>query len=136
MVKVYLLNSTWSRWGNQFSLESTDTIVVEHHKANITTWHSDFSFVRPKWGIYRSLKDKHKIKNQEDRVYMNNFTVRKWKTNEVKTKRLPHLSLFCRNILKRLFSFAPFLHRSSLLWPESPLPTTELKSVLNQKYLF
>ena len=68
-----------------FSLESMDgTIVVEHHKANITTWHSDFSFVRPKWGIYRSLKDMHKIKNQEDRVYMNNFSVRKWKTNEGK----------------------------------------------------
>jgi hypothetical protein len=47
---------------------------------NLMTWHPDFSFVRPKWGIYRSLKEKQNIRNKEDRVYLNDFTVRKWKT--------------------------------------------------------
>ena len=64
-----------------FSLRSTDgTLSAEHRMTNLMTWHPDFSFVRPKWGIYRSLQEKEKIKNEEDRVYMNDFTVRKWKT--------------------------------------------------------
>ena len=64
-----------------FSLQSTDgTLSAEHSMTNLMTWYPDFYFVRPKWGIYRSLKEKEKIKNEEDRVYMNNFTIRKWKT--------------------------------------------------------
>ena len=64
-----------------FSIQSTDgTLSAEHRMTNLMTWHPDFSFVRPKWGIYRSLKEKENIRNKEDRVYLNDFTVRKWKT--------------------------------------------------------
>ena len=64
-----------------FLIQSMDgTFSAEHSMTNLRTWHPDFSFVRPKWGIYRSLREKEKIKNEEDRVYLNNFTIRKWKT--------------------------------------------------------
>ena len=43
----------------------------------LVTWKPDYSFVRPKWGIYRSLVDKENIPNEEDEVRMTNFTIQK-----------------------------------------------------------
>jgi hypothetical protein len=41
------------------------------------TWRDGFEFVRPKWGIYRSLaKEKNKL-NPQDQILMNNFSIRK-----------------------------------------------------------
>ena len=63
-----------------FSIKSLDgSITSSHRVTDFPSWNSNFIFVRPKWGIYRSLRDKHKIKNEEDRIYMNNFLIRKLK---------------------------------------------------------
>jgi len=44
---------------------------------NVQTWRNGFEFVRPKWGIYRSLaKEKNKL-NPQDQIWMNNFSIRK-----------------------------------------------------------
>ena len=43
----------------------------------LVTWKPDYSFVRPKWGIYRSLVNKENITNEEDEVRMTNFTIQK-----------------------------------------------------------
>ena len=43
----------------------------------LITWQPDYSFVRPKWGIYRSLVNKENIPNEEDEVRMTNFTIQK-----------------------------------------------------------
>ena len=43
----------------------------------LVTWQPDYSFVRPKWGIYRSLVNKENIPNEEDEVRMTNFTIQK-----------------------------------------------------------
>lgn len=43
----------------------------------LVTWRADYSFVRPKWGIYRSLVNKENIPNEEDEVRMTNFTIQK-----------------------------------------------------------
>jgi hypothetical protein len=41
----------------------------------IDTWRHGSDFVRPKWGIYRSLEDKNSIKSQEDIVSFTSFRV-------------------------------------------------------------
>lgn len=43
----------------------------------LVTWQPDYSFIRPKWGIYRSLVNKENIPNEEDEVRMTNFTIQK-----------------------------------------------------------
>jgi hypothetical protein len=39
------------------------------------TWQKDFSFVRPKWGIYRSLVMDRKKMNQEDKVFISRLMI-------------------------------------------------------------
>ena len=80
-LRIKCITSQAEKGEIHFSIQSTDgTVSAQHRIENLMTWDSDFSFVRPKWGIYRSLREKDRIRNEEDRVYMNNFTVRKWKT--------------------------------------------------------
>ena len=43
----------------------------------LVTWQPDYSFVRPKCGIYRSLVIKENIPNEEDEARMTNFTIQK-----------------------------------------------------------
>jgi hypothetical protein len=52
-------------------------INLKKHLNNLETWRNGFEFVRPKWGIYRSLaKEKNKL-NPQDQIWMNNFSIRK-----------------------------------------------------------
>ena len=78
--------SNYSKNGSiHFSIRSMDgKINLKKQLNNLETWRDGFEFVRPKWGIYRSLaKEKDKL-NPKDHIWMNNFSVRKWKTDESK----------------------------------------------------
>lgn len=78
--------SNYSKNGSiHFSIRSMDgEINLKKQLNNLETWRDGFEFVRPKWGIYRSLaKEKEKL-NLKDHIWMNNFSVRKWKTDESK----------------------------------------------------
>ena len=78
--------SNYSKNGSiDFSIRSMDgEINLKKQLNNLETWRDGFEFVRPKWGIYRSLaKEKNKL-NPQDQIWMNNFSIRKWKTDESK----------------------------------------------------
>ena len=78
--------SNYSKNGSiHFSIRSMDgEINLKKQLNNLETWRDGFEFVRPKWGIYRSLaKEKNKL-NPQDQIWMNNFSIRKWKTDESK----------------------------------------------------
>ena len=61
-----------------FSIRSLEsTMNIKKKLKNVQTWRNGFEFVRPKWGIYRSLaKEKNKL-NPQDQIWMNNFSIRK-----------------------------------------------------------
>ena len=62
----------------RFSVTSSDKdIRFGREIPGLVTWRPDYSFVRPKWGIYRSLVNKEDIPNEEDEVRMTNFTIQK-----------------------------------------------------------
>jgi hypothetical protein len=61
-----------------FSVTSSDKAIRFGRKIpGLVTWRPDYSFVRPKWGIYRSSVNKEAIPNEEDKVRMTNFTIQK-----------------------------------------------------------
>lgn len=73
-------------YGNQGKL-NFDLIELESGKAifsytndNIDMWRGteNHHFVRPKWGIYRSLKSKHMLRDQEEQVSFADFEVAKY----------------------------------------------------------
>lgn len=53
--------------------------IMSFSSDNIDVWRGteDEHFVRPKWGIYRSLKTKHMLREQEEQVSFADFVVRK-----------------------------------------------------------
>ena len=62
-----------------FSLRSLDNkINFKHEMDPFNSWRTSYSFVRPKWGIYRSLINRNSIINEEDKVFMDNFFIQKW----------------------------------------------------------
>ena len=71
--------SKYSQKGSiHFSVRSMDgEIKLKKQLNNLETWRDGFEFVRPKWGIYRSLaKEKNKL-NPQDQIWLNNFSIRK-----------------------------------------------------------
>ena len=61
-----------------FSVRSTDgSIDSSHLIESFPSWKNDYSFIRPKWGIYRSLVDKKSIVNEEDSIFLNRIKVQK-----------------------------------------------------------
>ena len=54
-------------------------VIVDIHKSNIDLWRGNATtdFVRPKWGIYRSLKDKNSLRAEEEKVYFSDFSIKK-----------------------------------------------------------
>ena len=61
-----------------FSVTSSDKEVrFGREIPGLVTWRPDYSFIRPKWGIYRSLVDKEDIPNERDEVRMADFTIQK-----------------------------------------------------------
>ena len=62
----------------RFSVRSSDNAIrFAREIPSFATWQPDYSFVRPKWGIYRSLANKEAIPNEKDEVRMTGFTIQK-----------------------------------------------------------
>jgi hypothetical protein len=62
-----------------FSIRSLDsTLNIKKELKNVQTWRDGFEFVRPKWGIYRSLAKEKKKLNPQDQIWMNHFSIRKF----------------------------------------------------------
>jgi hypothetical protein len=62
----------------RFSVRSPDNAIrFDREIPSFATWQPDYSFVRPKWGIYRSLVSKDDIPNEKDEVRMTDFTIQK-----------------------------------------------------------
>lgn len=63
----------------QYSLLITNSItqqtILDFKKPSIKTWNEGASFVRPKWGIYRSLLDASNLKDEE--VLFADFKIQK-----------------------------------------------------------
>ena len=49
--------------------------LMNYTNGNIDLWRSGNSYLRPKWGIYRSLNDKGNLRDEN--VYFNNFCLAK-----------------------------------------------------------
>ena len=63
----------------RISLRSLDgTLSFGHEVGKMNTWRKGSKFVRPKWGIYRSLEDKGRIVNKEDTVSFARFRIQEW----------------------------------------------------------
>jgi hypothetical protein len=61
-----------------FSLRSLDGVIdLKKQLKNLQTWRDGFDFVRPKWGIYRSLAKERDKLNPQDQIRMNNFSIQK-----------------------------------------------------------
>jgi len=52
---------------------SDGTNLITYNNDSLRTWRTDASFVRPKWGIYRSLNDSVNLK--DELIYFNEFYV-------------------------------------------------------------
>ncbi len=55
-----------------------DKILLDFSKDAIRTWKTDAEFIRPKWGLYRDLKDVNDIRNETIRFA--NFNIKESKT--------------------------------------------------------
>ena len=53
----------------------TKEIILNYKNSNIQTWNTGADFVRPKWGIYRSLLDASELKDEE--VLFTDFKIEK-----------------------------------------------------------
>ena len=61
----------------KFSIRSVDGDLNIKKVQKLETWRKGFSFVRPKWGIYRSIADDKQNMNSEDQILLNNILVKK-----------------------------------------------------------
>ena len=46
---------------------STGSLLLDYDNQNIDLWRVGAEFVRPKWGIYRSLKSKEYLRDEQVR---------------------------------------------------------------------
>lgn len=68
-------------------------IVLDYTNSTIAMWKVDASFIRPKWGIYRSLEDSTKLKDES--VYFDNITIEEIEDNAtVHTKQINSFNLY------------------------------------------
>lgn len=58
---------------------SDKQVIVSLHETNIDMWRGNerTDFARPKWGIYRSLKDKSSLRADEEQVHFANISIKK-----------------------------------------------------------
>ena len=61
----------------KFSIRSVDGVLNIKKVQKLETWRTGFSFVRPKWGIYRSIAGVKQNMNSEDQILLNNILVKK-----------------------------------------------------------
>ncbi len=60
-----------------------DRVILEYNVQSIDTWQDGALFARPKWGIYRSLKQAEDLSDEE--VFFNHFSIEKVKPISVDT---------------------------------------------------
>ncbi len=65
----------------QDAVDSTE--IMHYRKDTIRMWRTGASFIRPKWGIYRSLN--HADQLRDEAVLFNDFLI--WKTSSLSAKR-------------------------------------------------
>ena len=53
---------------------SNQKVVLHYSNSSIDTWQNGASFARPKWGIYRSLKNSDDLRDEE--VRFANFSIK------------------------------------------------------------
>jgi hypothetical protein len=75
---VVFCRATFSDRGSLYlTVKKLDgTVLFEVNQTGIDMWRS-CEFVRPKWGIYRSLKDKTNLRPDEETVRFANFSISK-----------------------------------------------------------
>lgn len=56
-----------------------DKVIINLNKTNIDMWRGNEigDFVRPKWGIYRSIVEKDSLRADEEQVYFADFSIKK-----------------------------------------------------------
>lgn len=54
--------------------------ILEVHKTNIQTWYKNMVYARPKWGIYRSLKNAENLR--DEKIYFADFEINTLKVDE------------------------------------------------------
>ena len=80
----FFVQTTYQDQG-QLIVQATDVesgeLLINFEKTGIDMWRGESreDFVRPKWGIYRSLKDKSSLRKDEERAYFADFSIRKGK---------------------------------------------------------
>ncbi len=57
----------------------TGEVLIDFKKDGIDMWRGETrqDFSRPKWGIYRSIKQKESLRSDEERAYFADFSIRK-----------------------------------------------------------
>jgi len=60
---------------------SDSTIIFHYKNSNIKMWRKNANFIRPKWGIYRSLLDQKDLR--DEKVLFNSFEIEKVGINAV-----------------------------------------------------
>jgi hypothetical protein len=61
-----------------------ETVLMKYNNSNIQTIRADNSFIRPKWGMYRSLKDIANMKDETMRF--SDFSIQELTTSSAKDK--------------------------------------------------
>ena len=78
----FFVQTTYQDQG-QLIVQATDVetgeILIDFEKNRFDMWRGESheDFVRPKWGIYRSLKDKSSLREEEEKAYFADFSIRK-----------------------------------------------------------
>ena len=93
---IYLINKNWSlitdEWLDVYvkatfaesgalvlkiTRLSDQKVLVDIYETEIDMWRGVIAedFVRPKWGIYRSLDDKLSLRADEEKIYFSNFSI-------------------------------------------------------------
>ncbi|MEM7602549.1 MAG: heparin lyase I family protein [Verrucomicrobiota bacterium] len=63
----------------QFVISTLDgKLLFRKELTNANMWRPAMDFVRPKWGIYRSLGDVEAIRNEEDVAFFADFLIQEW----------------------------------------------------------
>ncbi|GHV45198.1 hypothetical protein FACS1894180_7470 [Bacteroidia bacterium] len=80
--------------------KETDASIMSYTSSNYYTIKSDNSYIRPKWGIYRSLLDSASLRDEE--VRFDNFKITKFQQSsnvQPELKKKDRLSVVCANDL-------------------------------------
>lgn len=79
---------------------SDSSVLLEYTNESIKMWKTDAAFLRPKWGIYRSLLDSNSLKDED--VLFSDIVVAELSTLGVEAEQEDHYQIFpnpCRDVI-------------------------------------